>query len=123
MKFTSFKEFRYLTSTLDDVINYLRTDLTDIIRSLSTGLKQLKFSENFKSFVVTVEIDAKSEIYVDNQIKEGNGYIRPTMYIIVRRIKNSEYISDGDTQWTDNFLYLKNTHQTEKAKATLLFLV
>lgn len=131
MKFNSFKEFRQTgISALVDLVAYMRTDLADLIRELNVGLNRLTLSENMISFQYEVKkLHAGDEIRILNELRVGKSKIIPTKYLIVRRKKYAEYIVDGDTQWDENYLYLKNVHPTadptkdsESATFTVVFL-
>lgn len=116
MKFGAFKEFRNILNNIDEVINYLRVDLTKTLRELGLGLNRLKFTENFESFKVTVTIPATSELAIQNKLRSRDV---PSERIVVR--SDSHEVVDGDTEWNQNFVYLKNTGSAA-ATLTVIFL-
>ena len=119
MKFIAFKEFReaYQT-TIQSVSMYLGTDLKKILRELQLGLTKLSLLDNFQSFTHDVTIAASAEVQLQNLFKDGS---IPTQRVIVRGSDGSQNIVDGDTEWDENFVYLKNTGASS-ASATVIFL-
>lgn len=117
MRFSPFKEFKNWNyqESLKDVINYLTIDVKNILKELTTGLVNLRLTENFNAFTVTVTIPAGQEQSIRNQMRSRI----PTQRILVRG--NSSSIVDGDTEWNMNYLYMKNTGLTE-ATVTLIFM-
>jgi hypothetical protein len=116
MKFPSFKEFKNLNfDPLNEVVRYLSVDLPRNLRELSTGLKILKFAENFNSFTVEVTIPANSELAIRNELKKI-----PTERIILR--SDIYQVVDGDTPWNLNYVYMKNQHATLPANVKIVFL-
>ena len=122
MKFTSFKEFRTRIGDINDIVEFLKVDLTTTLRDLAVGLNKLTFVDNFDSFKTTVTIPATKEVQIRNEIRNattGENVI-PTQRIIVR--SNVAEIVDGDTEWSREQLYLKNTNATTDATVTVVFL-
>ena len=111
MRFNAFKVFH----RGQDVANYLSQDLPRTLRNLQFGLTKIAFQDNFESFQVEVVIPASSEIGIDNQAR-----FIPTRRLIVRQTGGGA-ITDGDTDWTSDTLYLKNTGGTD-ATVTVVFL-
>ena len=101
MKFLEFKEFRGMAN---DVLSYLRFDLKKTLKELQTGLARLTLTDNFEAFSVEVTIGAGAELEIRNRLRSGK---IPSQRIFVRG--NSKDIVDGDTEWNQNFVYLKNT--------------
>lgn len=126
MKFPGFKEFRgnlkvsyaSMAEILDDTVNYLSVDLTRILRELVNGLTKLNFSDNFQSFLVTVEIPATTEIAIPNDLRDGS---IPSHKLILRGKSGAQDVVDGDAEWTQEFVYLKNTGASA-VTVTVLFL-
>lgn len=114
MKFFAFKEFRGLAS---DMVAYLREDLKKTLKELQIGLTRLSFLDNFVSFEVEVTIPAGDELAIRNELRTRI----PDQRLIVRGNDNSPYIVDGDTEWTMDYVYLKNTG-AGTATATVVFL-
>lgn len=117
MKFFGFKEFRQIIKpTLESIAYYLTVDLTTSMRELANGLTKLNFRDNFESFEVEVSIAAGAELEIRNELV---GVI-PSERLIVRGNDGSQNIVDGDTEWTLNFVYLKNVGATT-AEAKIIF--
>lgn len=119
MKFIAFKEFREtIDVTKDRIAEYLRIDLKKILRDLQTGLTKLSFEDNFVSFKKEVTIAASSELAIRNEFRDGTV---PSQRIIIKGSTGAGSIVDGDTQWDQNFVYLKNTSGST-VTATVIFL-
>ena len=108
MKFTQFKEFRgTFTSDVSRVIfDYLSNEMPAFLREMALGLNKLSFIDNFNAFKTVITIPASSEIQIRNQLRSKE---IPTERFIVRGGTGCGNIVDGDTEWTNEFLYLKNT--------------
>lgn len=112
MRFFILKEFRG-----GSVEEYLRNAFTSVLRNLQTGLSQLDFLENFKSFEIRdFALPSGAEVQTPNRL--GNGEI-PRTRLIVRQTGGGAIV-DGDTAWSSDFVYLKNTGGTA-ATATIIF--
>jgi hypothetical protein len=118
MKFGSFKEYRRITGTLEEVVEYLKTDLTRALKDLTVGLTRLKVVDNFDSFETTVTILAGQEVAIRNALPSRE---IPTKRIIVKGGTGAQDIVDGDTAWTIDYVYLKNLGLTD-VQVTVLFL-
>jgi len=119
MKFTAFKEFRDLaTTSIDSIAQFLRSDYRKMIRDLDVGLTKLTLLDNFQSFVAEVTIASASEIQIRNRFTDGT---IPTQRVVIKGGSDAQNIVDGDTKWTTDFVYLKNTG-AGTATATVLFL-
>lgn len=117
MKFTSFKEFKASVGvTTQKIADYIQEDLAVTLRDLRTGLTQLSFLDNFRSFEVTVTIAAGEELAIRNQFRDGT---IPTRRIVVRA--NDYTLTDGATAWSKEFVYLKNSG-SGSLTATVVFL-
>jgi len=90
-------------------------NLDELKRILDNGMQRLKLDENFQNFVAVIQITAGQEIGIPNRLKTI-----PSKRIIVRQTGNGN-ITDGDTPWTQDRLYIKN-HGPETTMVTLLFL-
>lgn len=91
-------------------------NLPSLLKELAVGLRNLSFSENFDSFEVEVTITANTEKQIRNRLTAI-----PKKYIIVRKSNGSE-VADGPTEWTSDFLYLKNYDTTNDTTITVVFL-
>lgn len=110
MKFSLFKEFRsYSQDLISDVNMYLRDDVKKIIRELQLGLTRLSFSDNFNSFIVEVDMPATTEVAIRNQLQDAGV---PSQRIILRGGDGTQNITDGVTEWDQNYVYLKNQGAT-----------
>lgn len=90
-------------------------DLKSLIRNITNSLKSLTFSNNFKSFEETVTIPASTELQISNKLTT-----KPDKYIIVRK-SNAAIVADGPTQWSNDFIYLKNYDSTDSTTITVIF--
>lgn len=116
MKFSKFREFRDLSGGIGEVVKYLTVDLVFSLRELYTGLSRLDFTENFEAFEVTVTVPANSELAIRNQLDP----VVPTGKIILRDGARAGVL-DGDTAWTKDYVYLKNTDATNDITVTVVF--
>ena len=97
-------------------------DLLDSLRELSSGLNRLTFLDNFSSFRTTVtDLAAGDEIRIGNKIRENGKLIVPTDHFISRRNEGAETIVDGDTAWTSENVYLKNTGASSATFTVIFF--
>ena len=87
-----------------------------MIRELGVGLTRLSFDDNFESFEVDVTIEATSELEIRNQLRDAI----PSKRVVIAGGTGAGDIVDGDTEWTTNFVYLKNT-SASPVTATVLF--
>lgn len=105
MNFAALREFKKLQDTgIKNVIDYLAIDLTATVRELRVGLTKLSFLDNFESFSVPLSIPAGQEAVVRNTLNSI-----PSEWLIVRKNEGGIYVCEGDTAWTLDYLYLKNT--------------
>lgn len=116
MKFSSFKEYRDEQADVDRVAKFLRIDLTKTLRELTNGLTKLSLSDNFEGFIEEVTVPASSELAIRNAMRNG---VIPSYRVFIRGASST--IEDGDTEWTKDFVYLKNTDSSDKT-VTVLFL-
>lgn len=118
MNFEAFKELKEnKVKDIQGVIMYLATELAASLRSLRTGLSKLTFLENFESYEVELSIPAASEATIRNQLRD----VTPRYWIAVRKNEAGLSVCDGDSEWNQNFVYLKNTHPTDVAVLTVIF--
>ena len=117
MKFSAFREYRRAAGILEEVVEYLRTDLNRVLKDLNAGLTEFKFLDNFESFSTTVTIAAGAELEIRNGLRSKQ---IPSLRIIVRGKSGAESVVDGDTEWSKDFVYLKNTGASS-ATVTVLF--
>lgn len=96
--------------SLENLFNFKQ-----LVRHLAAGLERLRFEDNFESFQITLVIPAGSESKLRNQLK-----FIPSKYIVLFQQGNG-LVTAGDSQWTPDFLYMKN-HGAATVTVKLLFL-
>jgi hypothetical protein len=72
---------------------------------LLTGLSKLEFLENFNGFSVDVTIASGAEEKIRNQLDPKI----PSCRLVVRETGDDGRLIDGDTSWTTEHVYLKNS--------------
>jgi len=77
-------------------------DIINLTRQLAVGLRDLSFSDNFKSFEESVTIPSSSEARIRNTLN-----FIPSKYIIVSQ-EGDGVITKGTTTWDSDHLYLYN---------------
>jgi hypothetical protein len=87
-----------------------------VIKELATGLRNLSFSDNFQSFEYNGIISANTEEKIRNQLT-----FKPSKYIITHQVGNA-LVTAGDTEWDNNFVYIKNHDATNAATIKITFL-
>lgn len=105
MKFSKPREFKAGSQVkVTDLVAFLG-GLNVFFKELFEGLTKLRFEDNFRGCWIeeNLIIPASSELEIRNQVR---GTI-PTKWILVKRTGNT--IVDGDTEWTQDFVYLKNS--------------
>ena len=117
MKFSGFKELKAGPKSVEDIGKYLSSDLSFSLRELRSGLDKLNFKDNMQSFEATVTIGAGLEAAISN--KMPNNEI--PLHRIITRIKGNASIVDGDTTWSHNFVYLKNTGASSATLTVIFF--
>lgn len=91
-------------------------NLPELVRELENGLRNLRLQDNFNGFLATATIDAGSEYRIANRLKTV-----PTGYIILKQSSGDNVITAGDTEWSSEFLYMKN-NGTTSATITIFFI-
>src|SRR5271154_5665042 len=87
---------------------YLEADLFSWMRDLSVGLLKLNFTENFDSFQIdNLLIPVNMEVAIPNQLKNKSNNMIPSSRMIVRQ-QGYGIVTDGQTPWNQNILYLFN---------------
>ncbi len=115
MKFRAFKTFRKVSTDVAEVVLYLRNELAVTLSELQTGLNKLGLDENFEGFIYDGAIAANTEIAIRNKLDTIPRYrviLKSTLY----------EIQDGATEWTQDFVYIKNANATTEASVKILFL-
>lgn len=91
--------------------------LPKLVKELGVVLKDLTFSDNFRSFQKTdLALPANTETLVRNELN-----VIPSGYIIIKQTGNA-LVTAGDTEWTLNNLYLKNHDASNAATVTVIFI-
>lgn len=102
-------------------IKYLEVELWSWLKGLTTGLMKVDFEQNFQSFIVkNVSIPAGEEVPISNQFQKAYPGQIPSGRIIIRQ-KGDANIIDGDSEWTDTQLYLKNPSANDAVVTVLFF--
>lgn len=94
-------------------------DISNLARNLAVLLRDLTFSDNFRSFSTTITIPDQTEASGDYKIRNQLS-VRPNSYIIRMQTGNA-LVTAGDTLWDDNFIYMKNHSTTIDAVVTITF--
>jgi len=117
MNFAALKEFRKTLATdLKSVSDYLANELSFTIRELRAGLQKLSFQDNFENFQEVLTIPVSSEVTITNQLNSI-----PSGYLILKSDLGGLSVCIGDTSWTLERVYLKNTSATDVANITVRF--
>ena len=89
-------------------IKYLEVDLWSWLKELAVAFLKMNFTDNFQSFTAEdVSILAGQEISIPNQFRNKYPGLIPSGRIIVRQKGNANII-DGDADWTEDLVFLKN---------------
>ncbi len=87
------------------------------IRSLMQALETLSFEDNFKGFSWEGAIPASTEVKIRNKIRDGS---IPRGYLVTFA-KGVNTIVAGDTEWDENYVYLKNFDGSTGATVKVFF--
>ena len=90
----------------------MKTGLLDIV----DGLHKLTLADNITSFQVEVTLASGEELRIRN---EFNTFI-PSGRIIVKHTGDPAIV-DGDTDWDNNYVYLKNAGSVSATVTVLYF--
>ncbi len=105
----------------DSVIKYIEVDLWIWLRNLATNVLKINFNDNFQGFYAEdVLIPRATELAIPNQFKNIYPGGIPSGRIITRQ-KGDALIIDGNTPWTEQFVYLTNTSPVSDALITVFF--
>jgi hypothetical protein len=91
-------------------------DLVSVVKELSIGLRDLDFTNNFRSFEKTVTISATSEATIRNSLTKAPKYV-----IITGQKGNGVVTKSPTNEWTDTQLYMYN-HGSVEVTVDLLFI-
>lgn len=107
---------KFTGRSIVDVIKYAAVDLLSFLSSVYQTLSNLTFEDNFNSFTWTGTIPAATEVRIQNTLgREVSGRL------LLRH--SGGIVVDGDTTWTKDFVYLKNSSSSSAAEITVVFLV
>lgn len=87
---------------------------------LETGLRRLDFANNFNSFEVEVTVPDQTETVGDYKIRNQFDPHIPTGMLIIKQTGNA-FVTAGDTEWTKDYIYIKNHSTTIDAVVKLVF--
>jgi hypothetical protein len=93
-----------------------------LVRELSIGLGKLTFDDNFEGFEWTGDIEAGEEVQIINFGYNSSGIRFIPAQMIVISIEGPPTIVKGSTEWTNEYLYVKNIASESTATATIRFL-
>ena len=113
-KFSGFRQLKNPDAQVN-AIEYLQRALSQSLREIQTGLQNLTFGDNFRSFEASVVIPAGD---LNFRIQNRLGVI-PSKRLIVR--SNSNQVVDGTSPWAADYVYLGNPGGTD-ATVTVVFL-
>jgi hypothetical protein len=117
MNFSALKEFRKNpASGLSQVVDFLANEMAATIRELRVGLQNLTFADNFDSFEKTITIPVSTEFEITNELTTI-----PKGFLVLKKNEGGIYVCEGDTSWTLERIYLKNTSATAEAVITVRF--
>lgn len=108
-------KFRGLKSIVKIAIEKSVNEIQLCLQDLFSGMTQLNFEDNFKSFVWTGTILSGAETAIGNSLDSI-----PTKYLVVRN-SSGMAIGDGTTPWTSSVVYLKN-YGASSATITVVFM-
>lgn len=110
MKFRAVKPYDPAKKPEEYLTTSLRTDLTALV----DGLHRLTLLENMEAFSFEGTISAGTEIEIRNELSNP-----PSGRLFVKHSGDPDVI-DGDTAWTSDFVYLKNSGAAP-ATVTVIF--
>lgn len=90
------------------------SDIKQIIKELGTGLRRLDLVNNFDSFEVEAIIAANTEAAIRNELTSVPNYV------IINTVGNA-LVTKGPTEWSNDFVYLKNHSATDSATIKAIF--
>lgn len=90
-------------------------NIPNLTRNLAVLLRDLTFSDNFRSFTYEGTLAANSETKIRNQLS-----VRPNSYIIRFQTGNA-LITASTTDWDDDFVYMQNHDASNSATVKIIF--
>lgn len=88
-----------------------------LLADLRRAVYSLSFVDNFKAWETTQTIAANTELAIPNEFP--NRAI-PTRWIVVNHV-GSGIVVRGDSEWTSDYVFLKNRSATDSATVTVIF--
>ena len=105
----------------NSLVKYVEIDLWSWLKELSTGLLKVDFKQNFQSFTVeNLSIPAMTEVSIPNRFRNAYPGNIPSGRIIIRQQGDANII-DGNTEWTDTHVYLRNPSANDAVVSVLFF--
>lgn len=96
-------------------------DLESVARDLSVGLHHLNFEENFPGFAWEGEIEAGEEISIPNELRGQSGEKLTPRNVLIHFVEGPSTVSPSDTDWTIDYVYLKNRATTSTCNVKAFF--
>lgn len=97
------------------VENLIRRFYNIMVDEYNVALRSVNFTQNFASDIRDISIPAGSEVEVSHKLKAV-----PKYRIILRQSGNG-VVQDGESEWTDRAIYLRNDSGND-ITATVLIL-
>ena len=95
----------------------LLNTIPKLTKELGVVLKDITFTDNFRSFKVSDQtIAANTEAKFRNELN-----IIPGTMIINKQVGNA-LVTAGDTAWDSNYVYVKNNDSSNSVTLTITFL-
>jgi hypothetical protein len=100
---------------------YIQIDLFSWMKDVTSAITKINFQDNFQSFTVNnISILAGMEVGISNQFKNRYPGTIPTGRIIIRQ-KGDANIIDGDSDWTEDLVFLKNPSANDAIVSVIFF--
>lgn len=94
--------------------SFINKNIVNILKDLANGLRKLTFGDNFDSFEVNATITANTEYKIRNQLTTIPNYV-------IIDAKGNALVTRGDTDWSLNYVYLKNHDSTNSSTVKAIF--
>lgn len=106
----------------NSVVKYVEVDLWSWLKEFANGILKINFRENFQSFTVeNLVIPPNTEVAIPNAFRTAYPGNIPSGRIIIRQALSGVTVIDGDTQWSESHVYLKNPDLTDSVRVSVLF--
>lgn len=97
------------------------TDLGALLKELRAGLQRLSFGENFHAFQWQGDIDAGEEVAIPNTLEGVSGERYIPSGVLLMTVEGPDAVSKGPTDWTYQFVFLKNRASTSTVTVRAIF--